>query len=538
MATHLRFAIASLVPVLACCGGGGTADVAVAPPDGRVAEVITDGKADRGVRADTGGVEISDVVDIILDRSVSEAVDGPLDSRADEVGDGCAEPPAPKVEVLRVLSSSQNVSLAALASRPGGGYVLAANTDGQSISWDGQELAEAVCPEQDGCGDGLVLWLDGLLQLEGAARVHGEGVERLLAVAVDEQGRVLVAGTTDSPQLTLGEATLAGAGQLDGMAVAYDPGGEVLWAMRSGGALDDAWNAIAPDGSGGAVVGGWFESETLQVGDAVLNGLDDNCVLLDCGDLVLAGVDSAGSATWAHAFGGNQGERFVSLHEAEGALNVVGSFGSWGLDLGGETIFMQETICGPMFGCSDLFAGRYSPTGEHLWSKGFGGDLLDVALAGAPAPGGFLLLVGEFSSSSLDLGGGPLVNNGDHESFVARLDQDGGHQWSLQADAFLQVAAAGPNSTTLVVGEQAQYQLGFSDCPASEGTNSRFLAGVVDGSGKLIGHASFGECSGPLQVTGLAVVGDSAVVGGTFQGTLDLPDVDAIDVVAENPTKE
>ncbi len=522
--------------------------------DGRATEVILDLRSDLEAGVDLVDARVTDSVDIdyystefvdapldadskFVDAPLdadSKFVDGPLEADSNDAGASCIPSPSTTVDLLRTVKSDGSVSLTALTTRPGGGFAIVVNSDGEKLIWGDEELAKADCPSEMGCSDALVFWTDNLFQVERVVRLHGDGVEKGLAVSVDDDGRVLLVGTTNSPHLEVGEKVLSGSGQEDGFALAFDAGGEVLWSIRTGGTLDDAWNVIAPDGKGGAVVGGWFESQTLQLGGETLTNLDDNCILLDCGDLLLAGVDPNGGINWTQSLGGNQGERFISLHSGEGAFNVVGSFGSWGLDLGGELIAMKETICGPMFGCSDLFAGRYSSVGEHLWSKGFGGDLLDVALAGASAPDGGLLFVGEFSSSSLDVGGGPLVNNGDHESFVARLDDQGDHLWSLQVDAFLRVAVAGPENTTLAIGEQAPYQIGFAECPVPEGTGSQFLAGLISGTGALLGHVSFASFSGPLRVSGLAVSGDRAAVGGTFQGLLEMPGADLMEAEGDS----
>ncbi len=524
------------------CGGEQAVVDDVAQADGqRRAEVASDLLVELDAVADkveVRGPELVDattidVVDIKPDLEVVDTLDLMMDTHQEELVDGCEQSPGALLDGWRILASDGGVVLAALVARPGGGYLVAANSDGQSLSWNGEELVEAACPAPTGCGDALLLWLDDQLQVEGLIRVHGSGVDRVSAVAVDPDGQVLVAGTTDSQQLELGGVSYPSAGQLDGFVLALGADREVLWAYRSGGTLDDGWNAIATDGAGGAIVGGWFESPFIDLGDDSFVSQDDNCILLDCGDLLLARIDATGALTWANTFGGNQGERIAGLHSGDGVFSVVGSFGSWGLDLGGELIFMQETICGPMFGCSDLFAAGYSLAGDHLWSKGFGGDLLDTTLSGAPAPAGGTLFVGEFSSSSLDVGGGPMVNNGDHESFVARIDQQGGYLWSLQADAFLQVAAAGPQDSAFVLGELAPYQIGFAECPAPAGTGSQFLAGNISAAGELGGHASFAAFSGPLTLGGLVIAGEYAVAGGTFQGTLELPEAKPVEATSE-----
>lgn len=535
-----RIVVFSQMLLLACGGGQKPPSHLDDTSDIGLKEVSLDLQQREEAKGETLDTMAAEVLDTHPDGRLGESTDGTVDLEDGNAFDnlidggietadsGCTEPNTIKVESPRVLAGPGSVTLAALVARPGGGYVVAVNSDAEDLTWGGEVVDWGHCSTLDGCADALVIWLDESLDVERTYRIHGGGSDRLLALAIDPSGQVLAAGTTESPQLLLGSSALLGQGMQDALALAFDAGGEFIWALRTGGEMDDAWNTVTSDGQGGAVVGGWFESNTLQVGGKLLTGKDDNCILLDCGDLMLAGISGDGEVAWTRAMGGNQGERFVSLHAGQGSYNVVGSFGSWGLNLGGDELLMQETICGPMFGCSDIFAGSFGAAGEHLWSKGFGGDLLDVALAGAPTPDGGLLLLGEFSSSSLDLGGGPLVNNGDHESFVASLDAEGVHQWSRQADAFLQAAVSGPEDRTIIMGRQAEYQTGFAACPSLNDSGSQLIAGIIDGTGALASHHTFGANVGPLQIGGLAIGGDSLAVGGTFQGELTLPGVNPV----------
>jgi hypothetical protein len=105
--------------------------------------------------------------------------------------------------------------------------------------------------------------------------------------------------------------------------------------------------------------------------------------------------------------------------DAAGNLWVAGQFQGT-TDLGGGTVVSA--------GGTDLFLAQFSPEGEHLWSRGFGGagdeDWPELQIA----VDGTLTLAVHTESPNLDLGGPALDANG--KLALARLDGSGSHVWS------------------------------------------------------------------------------------------------------------
>jgi hypothetical protein len=102
-------------------------------------------------------------------------------------------------------------------------------------------------------------------------------------VAVDQAGNVYVTGWFEDDPIDFDGITRANAGALDAFVAKYDSTGTIQWARRAGGmdldfywdaALDQQGNvyvagvlgsdAIAPAGSGGAMVGKYDPAGTLQ----------------------------------------------------------------------------------------------------------------------------------------------------------------------------------------------------------------------------------------------------------------------------------
>ncbi|MDI3285142.1 hypothetical protein [Polyangium sp. 15x6] len=267
-----------------------------------------------------------------------------------------------------------------------------------------------------------------------------------------------------------------------GMAV--DPQGGVVISGLADGNIDFGGGPLADLGGGDAFVASLGPNGelrfALRVGDAMMqNG----------GEVVLA---ADGSVYWSGSFDGK-------------------------IDIGGQTLTSA--------GNSDVFVARIEPTGKVSWAKSLGG-------AGTESDGSLVvdakgqILVSGYYEGAPNLGAGALPDTGqaDGEMIVA-LDSTGKVLWSKGA----------PNKT------------GFFGFGMHAGENGTFLVGSVAGSidflGKtLTGQGGSGEGLGVVlidstgkvlradvfpverlgQVYAAPVKGGGLVLGGHFQGSIDL----------------
>jgi len=124
---------------------------------------------------------------------------------------------------------------------------------------------------------------------------------------------------------------------------------------------------------------------------------------------------------WSRSSQGNGHDFGVRVaFAANGDLIVTGRFDGK-IEFGGAELVSV--------GGWDFFLARYSPTGDHLWSRSWGGyddqgHGFNIGLA--VAANGDILIGGD-SDGPFDLGGGLLANDG---PFLARLTGDGDHVWS------------------------------------------------------------------------------------------------------------
>jgi hypothetical protein len=165
-------------------------------------------------------------------------------------------------------------------------------------------------------------------------------------------------------------------------------------------------------------------------------------------DVFLVKYNSAGAHVWSKRFGGS-GADLGGPVAVDGGGNVIvaGTF-TGSINLGGATLTSA--------GGRDLFVAKFSATGQHLWSKRFGGTADDWVRGIAVDGAGAVVLTGQFLNT-INFGGANLTSAGpDEDIFLAKLSGvDGGHVWSKRlggssaADAGYGVAVDGVGNVAI-----------------------------------------------------------------------------------------
>src|SRR6185503_17671724 len=118
------------------------------------------------------------------------------------------------------------------------------------------------------------------------------------------------------------------------------------------------------------------------------------------------------------------------LNNPNSDILLVGNI-MYAIDLGGGTLI----VAGPdATGVrrNDLYIGRFTASGSHLWSKRYGGINDDVLCSAELDSHGGLVLAGQFKVGT-DLGGGPIGGTGviSWDMFVAKYSAvDGSFVWA------------------------------------------------------------------------------------------------------------
>jgi fibronectin type III domain protein/beta-propeller repeat-containing protein len=312
-------------------------------------------------------------------------------------------------------------------------------------------------------------------------------------MAVDDLGEVAITGTIANI-VNLGSGTLTSAGSTDIFVAKYASNGTPLWSKRIGSTMGDVGKAVAVDGNGSVYVTGYFRG-TVDFGggpvstsltsaflakysstglhqwskkmSTATSGTDEGTALAadvngnvvvggsvyqtsDFGggpltsagaqDVFLVKYSSSGVHTWSRRMGGTADD-VVNKVALDGSGNVaLTGYFSGSADFGGGTLANA--------GGKDIFVAKYSSAGAHVWSKRFGGSLEDIARSVAVDGSGNVVLTGNFASSSVDFGGGALLNSGGADIFLAKYSSAGAHVWSKRFGGSFQANEIGNDVAT------------------------------------------------------------------------------------------
>jgi chitodextrinase len=217
-------------------------------------------------------------------------------------------------------------------------------------------------------------------------------------VATDKDGNIFLTGRYYGNVDFCG-GPLACAGAYDIMLVKYSPTGAHLWSRRMGGSSLDSAYSVAVDPAGNPVVCGTFRTTAdLGLGPVVSLGSDDMFLAK------YSGQD--GSCLWAGRYGDyNTDTAFGVDVDAQGNMYLTGRLGS-PADMGGGTL--------SAIGFKIIVVAKYTPTGQHVWSKAMGAGR-ELGRAVSVLPDGHCFVTGNFSYS-VDFGGGPVSNTGNNSN--------------------------------------------------------------------------------------------------------------------------
>lgn len=320
-------------------------------------------------------------------------------------------------------------------------------------------------------------------KIEWVKAIGGTGNERANSVGRDSKGNIILVGRFRSPTITLDNVTLTkntadNADVADLFIIKLDNNGKALWAVTAGGKGDDHATSCVTDSKGNIYVVGWFESRILKLGGISLANKTEKG-----SDMFIAKFSPKGQCIWAKNAGGEGGSgdySTVSLDKDDnvvisGIAGVVMDFGNgikftnekggmylakytnggkllWAklpygkgeaqgvstdtdgnIFMGGyftKTIsFDDVTLNSFSEKNGDAFVAKYSPTGQVIWARNFGGDDNEIASCETDQFGN-VYLAGMFFSKTITTENTTLTNNGLMNAFITKYDQNGKLLWS------------------------------------------------------------------------------------------------------------
>ena len=197
----------------------------------------------------------------------------------------------------------------------------------------------------------------------------------------------------------------------------YDSDGEPLWTRAidtEEGREGIADLAITPDGDVLAL-GHTNDSADCGLGPMEPNGSFDSWICVLSGE--------TGEPLWGRQVGGigsDGGNNPSMAARPDGGVLVATAFGETGL-FGGEPLRAEATEDGAVV--------AYDSEGEVVWQDAFGGMNYNYA-EGVAAAGDEVVVLGTIEGT-VELGGAEIISPSPFGGFVARLDAQGQHLWSL-----------------------------------------------------------------------------------------------------------
>jgi len=249
-----------------------------------------------------------------------------------------------------------------------------------------------------------------------ARRAGGIGYDSALSVVAESSGGCLLAGWF-AASADFGTDIIICSGDWDAFAARLDANGNWLWARRAGGTGEDGCLAIAVDNVGNSFLTGTFKN-TAWFGTNSLTSLGDK-------DIYIAGLDANGNWLWASQAGGTGSDvSYDIITDSSGNCYIAGGFNS-------NAAFGSQNLNSS--GGSDAFAAKLDSNGNWLWAVKAGGAGNDDAFGiSIDRNYNHVCFTGAFYSTAL-FGTTTLISNGEHDIFIAELDEDGNWLWATQA---------------------------------------------------------------------------------------------------------
>ena len=326
-----------------------------------------------------------------------------------------------EVEWAEGIGGSYSEYIESVAETKDGGYIVG------GYFYISIDLGNGISLTNKGSSDGMIIKYNARGEVEWAQGIGETSDDRIYSVAETSDGGYIVGGYFLSSSIDLGNGkSLTNKGSDDGMVIKLEkierPTPTVKKAYGIGGTNDDRITSVTETTDGGYIVGGYFLSSSIDLG----NGKSlKNKGSTSYSDGMIIKYDESGEVEWAEGIGGSYNDRITSVIETtDGGYIVGGYFESSSIDLGNGKSLTNK-------GSDDGMVIKYNARGEVEWAEGIGKTYSDQVNSIAETSDGGYIVGGAFKSSSIDLGNGiSLTNNGNEDGMIIKYDASGEVEWA------------------------------------------------------------------------------------------------------------
>jgi hypothetical protein len=162
---------------------------------------------------------------------------------------------------------------------------------------------------------------------------------------------------------------------------------------------------------------------------------------------------------WAKAAGGTNADIGNGVcTDSNGDIYVTGNYTSPSMSFGITGITNAGT------NTNDIFLAKYTPSGDLVWVKSFGGAGHDYGYALATDINNNIFMVGQFTSASISFDGFTLTTAAPRSMYIVKFDSDGNALWCNScegAGGLANTVTTGPDGGVYVGGNFSESAIGF-----------------------------------------------------------------------------
>jgi hypothetical protein len=196
-----------------------------------------------------------------------------------------------------------------------------------------------------------------------------------------------------------------------------------LWAKSFNGDKDDYAKSIASDNLGNVYITGFFESDSIILGNIILHNYYHTAKIFVCK------LNSYGNVIWARssATSGATDYGISITTDSDANIYIVGQFFGQYIIFDIDTLRNNDTSGNT----ADIFISKFDSTGNVIWVKSFGGTNDEGGSGITLDKLGNIYVTGCFKSNIIKYGNISITNlNNGFEIFLVKYNSDGDIIWA------------------------------------------------------------------------------------------------------------
>jgi gliding motility-associated-like protein len=258
-------------------------------------------------------------------------------------------------------------------------------------------------------------------QVVWAVKAGGAGSDRALSVKTDSNNNIYITGFYYGTA-TFGSITLTSInGSQDGFLAKLDANGNFIWAKSFGGNLAEWGNAIALDEQNNAIITGQFQGSTNFGGTTLTSMINPNTSFSSF-DVFVAKYSPAGNLTWVKKGSAKYDDRGLDIiADSQNNIYVCGQFS--------DTIQFQNTHHNQIMNAS--FIIKYNSAGNEQWFRKASG-VFSIPYSMVMDNNNKIYVTGDFQGTFTYFGSSAnSFINGTYtnKAFLMKIDNSGNFIW-------------------------------------------------------------------------------------------------------------